>query len=270
MTSSQAPDVASLFASAHNDDAIGADALAILNVTDLSAKINDAMGTPADAFQQSEIILLSVLIDDSGSIRFAGNSQHVRDGHNLLMEAMAGCKQQDNILFSTRLLNQASGVPLNPYRALSASDKLTDTNYNPNGGTPLYDQGVVFLGSTLAKTQEFSDAGVPARSISVFVTDGADMHSLVHTAAHVKTLADDMQRQENHIVAFMGIEDPSSPTDFRAIAQEMGVRPEWILTPDNTPSDIRKAFQTLSQSAVRASQSAASFSQQAVGGFGAP
>jgi hypothetical protein len=37
---------------------------------------------------------------------------------------------------------------------------------------------------------------------------------------------------------------------------------------DEFKKEIRKMFQVFSQSAVRASQSAASFSQQAVGGFG--
>jgi len=64
----------------------------------------------------------------------------------------------------------------------------------------------------------------------------------------------------------MGIDDGF--TDFRNVFQEMGVRDEWILTPANTESEIRKAFQVFSRSAVRASQSAVSFSQTAMGGFG--
>ena len=51
------------------------------------------------------------------------------------------------------------------------------------------------------------------------------------------------------------------------VGQAMGVRDEWILTPGSSESEIRKACQVFSQSAVRASQSAGSFSQQAVGGF---
>ena len=46
----------------------------------------------------------------------------------------------------------------------------------------------------------------------------------------------------------------------------MGIEDRWILTPGNNPSEIRRAFQVFSQSAVRASQ-AASFSQGTVGGF---
>ena len=72
---------------------------------------------------------------------------------------------------------------------------------------------------------------------------------------------------ENHIIGAMGIDDGT--TDFMHIFHEiMGIPEEWVLTPANTASEIRRAFNLFSQSAVRASQSAASFSQTASGGFG--
>jgi hypothetical protein len=64
----------------------------------------------------------------------------------------------------------------------------------------------------------------------------------------------------------MGIAD--GRTDFNQIFQDMGIDPKWILTPGNTPSEIRKNFAVFSQSAVRASQNATSFSQTAMAGFG--
>jgi hypothetical protein len=73
-------------------------------------------------------------------------------------------------------------------------------------------------------------------------------------------------RTESYIVGGMGIDD--GYTDFTAVFQTMGIQPEWILTPKNTPSDIRRAFGTISRSAVRASQAAGNFSQTALGGFG--
>jgi hypothetical protein len=48
----------------------------------------------------------------------------------------------------------------------------------------------------------------------------------------------------------------------------MGIRKEFIKTPGASEKEIRAEFQTLSQSAVRASQGAAAFSQ--AGGFNAP
>jgi hypothetical protein len=59
-------------------------------------------------------------------------------------------------------------------------------------------------------------------------------------------------------------------TDFRLIATGCGIPDNWVLTPKNTPSEIRKAFALVSQSAVRASQGAQAFSQAAMGGFANP
>jgi hypothetical protein len=39
-------------------------------------------------------------------------------------------------------------------------------NYRAIGGTPLYDESVILLGTVLTKIQEFEDNGVPARSIN--------------------------------------------------------------------------------------------------------
>ncbi|WP_041429419.1 hypothetical protein [Synechococcus sp. PCC 7502] len=54
-------------------------------------------------------------------------------------------------------------------------------------------------------------------------------------------------------------------TDFQQIFKEMGISDRWILTPGNSDSEIRQAFQVFSQSAVRVSQGATG-----LGGFGNP
>jgi hypothetical protein len=89
---------------------------------------------------------------------------------------------------------------------------------------------------------------VPSRTVTLLITDGADVHSTRADASHVKSLVDDLLAGENHIVAGMGISDGS--TDFRAVFREMGIPDEWILTPGDGKSDIRRAFQVFSQSAI--------------------
>ena len=135
------------------------------------------------------------------------------------------------------------------------------------GGTPLYDESVVTLGTVVAKTHEFENAGVPVRTVTVIISDVADTSSRTFTADHVKAIVEDMKRAENHLVFFVGVEDGC--TDFKAVAASMGIGSEFVLTPGNSPSEIRKAFAVVSKSAVRASQSAASFSKAAGGGFAA-
>jgi hypothetical protein len=254
-----------LLKAANQEGLLSRQSIQALNVVDIGAQIQEALGINVDVVTASEVVLLTQMVDDSGSIRFASNAQAIRDGHNLVIDALAKSKQNDSILAHTRYLN---GQILFPYCPLKEAIKMDSGNYNPNGGTPLYDESVVLLGTVLAKTQEFAQNGVPVRTITLLLSDGADEHSIRATAAKVAYIVNDMLKAENHIVAAMGVDD--GRTDFRVVYKEMGIRDEWILTPGNNPSEIRKAFNVFSQSAIRASQNAQSFSKTAIGGFGTP
>jgi len=250
-----------LFEEAHAEGVLSPSSLQTLTGVDLGAQIQAGLGISVDDVQASEVVLLTIMPDDSGSIRHAGNEEPVREGHNLVLDAVTRSKQGDGVLAHTRYLN---GNVLFPYRPIDQAIAMTSKNYDANQGTPLYDQTVVLLGSVVAKTQEFTRNGVMARSVTLVITDGADQHSRRASAKDVAALVRDMTRSEAHIVAAMGISDGT--TDFRAVFREMGIEDRWILTPGNNPSEIRNAFQVFSQSAVRASQ-AASFSASALGGF---
>jgi len=227
-----------------------------------------------DDIGSSEVVLVTLLLDDSGSIRMvAGNTEAVRIGHNTMLDALLAAKQSGDVLISCRYLNDdpptVDGV-LYPYRPLAGAIQLDSHNFNPQGGTPLYDQTAVTLTGVAAKMAEFEAGGVAARAITVIVTDGSDQHSYTHrTADSVRPIIEGLLKTEQHIIAAMGIDD-GGYTDFRQVFSDMGVPDTWVLTPGNTPSEIRQAFAVVSQSAVRASQSAGSFSQTGLGGFGQP
>jgi len=257
--------VTDLLKNAHKEGDLSMASMQVLTgAIDIGAQIQAGLGVAAEDVQAAEVVLVTMLIDDSGSIRFAQNAQLVRDGHNLVLASLVGTKQKDSLLVHTRYLN---GDVLFPYVKIDDAKKMDAQNYNPNGGTPLYDQTVVILGTVLAKTKEFEDCGVPCRSITAIITDGNDEGSR-GSARDARAIVEDMLKREKHIIAAMGIDD--GRTDFHQVFDAMGVRKEWILTPGNNEKEIRKAFQVFSQSAVRASQGAASFSQAAMGGFGTP
>lgn len=230
-------------------DALGPDITAGLGDIDY-----DDLGT-------AEVLLVTQVIDDSGSICFVGgNTEAVRDGHNLVIDSLKGSKQSAGVLMSTRLLN---GGLLSGYTTLDVAPRLDTHNFNPNGGTPLYDTIKAALTTVAAKMADFEQNGVAARALTVIVTDGAD--NGYTRPKDVLDMVAGLLRTEQHIIAGVGVSD--GYTDFRAVFAGIGILPEWILTPNNTPSDIRRAFRVISQSAVRASQ-AATFSQTAMGGFG--
>jgi hypothetical protein len=268
--------VPGLFGSALNDGVLSQAALNAISVNDIGADINAALGVSVDDVQASEVTLLTPLADDSSSInqiredpndpssRIIG-PELIRSGHNLIVEALSNSKQKDAILISSRLLNRGL---VYPYTMISAAPKFDDKNYRAGGSTPLYDQSLIVLGTVIAKWQDFINNGCSCRTITPIITDGADWGSR-KTAADVAKVIKDMLKQECHIIAGVGIADGS--TDFEQIFLEMGIPREWILTPKNTASDIRRTFNMLSQSAQRLSQTVGgNFSQAAMGGFGTP
>ena len=261
--SESTPNINNLFETAHEEGLLSQASLQALNVVDIGAEIQAGLGVDVDDVMASEVVLVTLMPDDSGSIRFAKNEKAVRSGHNAVLDALLASKQKENILVHNRYLN---GHVLYPYCDLNQAVRMNTQNYDPNGGTPLYDQTVVLLGTVLAKTQEFADNGVPVRTVTLIITDGADQHSARSTPSKVAAIAQDMLQAENHIIAAMGIDD--GKTDFRKTFREMGIRDEWILTPSNSQGEIRKAFQVFSQSAVQASGGVTGFSQAVVGGFG--
>jgi hypothetical protein len=256
-------DLSRLFQSAEDQGALSPATRAVLDVPDLGARIQEGLGIKVEDVQSSEVVLCTIMPDDSGSIRFGGNAQVVRDGHNLVLDALGASRQKDSILAHNRYLNW---TVLYPYCPIARAVRMTEHNYDPSLGTPLYDQAVVLLGTVIAKTQELAGNGVPVRTVTLILTDGGDQGSMRAKAKDVAAIARDMQATENHIVAAMGVDDGSTP--FRDVFRSMGIEDRWILTPGNDAAEIRKAFLVFSQSAVRASQGGASFSRTAAGGFG--
>jgi hypothetical protein len=251
--------VSQLFKSAKASGGISPEALQVINVADLGQEIQDGLGIDVDDVQASEVVLVTIMPDDSSSVRpFA---QEIRDGHRLVIDSLKATKQREGILAHNRFLN---GYVLYPYSRLDDVVAMDDQNYRPGLGTPLYDQTIVMLGTVLAKSQQFLDNGVPCRSVSLIITDGVDYGSVTHNENSVKKVVKDMLATENHIIAGLGIGDEKT---FRKVFGDMGLDPEWILTVNDSASDIRKAFQLFSQSAVRASQGGGSFSKTAAGGF---
>jgi hypothetical protein len=247
-----------LLTDAHKTGTLSAASMLALDVVDLGAQIQAGLGVAVDDVAASEVVLVTMMPDDSHSIAAAKNTAAVRNGHNLVLESLRRSRQSGEVFTHCRYLN---GTVLYPYVALGDAVEMDDHNYDPCHATPLYDQTVVLLGTVVAKTAELAQAGVPVRTVTLLITDGGDYGSTRCGAKEVRAIVADMLALENHIVAAMGISDGS--TDFRKVFRDMGIPDRWILTPGNSATEIRKAFQVFSQSAVAVSAGAAF-----VGGFG--
>lgn len=250
-------------------DMLSQQSMNILNVNDIGNSIRDAMGTPVLSSAATEVLLVAMMLDDSSSICYGSNEQAVRDGTNAVVESLKGAREAVDIQFFLRYLN---GTIMHPFGELDTVPLLTTSNYCGNGGTPLYDQSVEFLKALIAKAQEFEQYNINVRTMSLIVTDGQDYGSHKHRAADVCSIVKDLLATESHIVAGMGVD--GSGVNFKDIFREMGIPDMWIYetgpmageSKDEFLRRIRQGFQLFSKSAVRASKSAANFSQ--LGGFG--
>ena len=70
---SSSANVSQLFQSAHAEGVLSPATLQALTVVDLGAQIQAGLGINVDDAQASEVVLVTVMPDDSGSIQHAGD-----------------------------------------------------------------------------------------------------------------------------------------------------------------------------------------------------
>jgi hypothetical protein len=269
----------SFIRSAYDKGILSEVSLAALQIPDIGAAINNALGSEIEV-SASEAVHVIMLMDDSGSIKFGwdenqqkyvDNSKVICDGHNIVIESLRDSKTRDGIFITTLLLN---GNVINSFTHIDDAKILENgVNYSADGVTPLYDQSVVTIGSAIAKAQELAGNSIPCRSVILIATDGMDEYSCNTRVDEVKSVVHDVLQTEQYIIAAIGI--PSARTcydgqalDFIDIFKKMGIQENWFLTPMARQEAIRAAFQLFSQAATQASQNAESFSKTALGGFG--
>jgi uncharacterized protein YegL len=208
-----------------------------------------AAGTALEDIVASDVTLITVLIDASSSIASSNLEQAVRDGQNALVDAFAGAKEAPSILMALWTFDSQASV-VHSFVPVADAARL-DKRYHGSGCTVLYDTWCDALAANVAYAQRLRDGGTPCRSVVVVITDGEDCGSR-RSAAECARLSRDLLKSEQFILAFVGV---GSDADFRKVAREMGV-PEGSVAvqKDVRPSELRKLFAMVSQSAIRASQ----------------
>lgn len=251
--------ITSLFQDAHAEGAIGAQSLQLLMPFDLNGQLQGALGMSAGEIPATEVTLVSIMIDDSVSME--PMEDEARSALTLMKQALGGSKNAPGVMMAAWTFDPQ---PIHGFQSLLNVPDLDANTYRAHrSNTPLYDGTLRMLAAVLAKTQEFASNGVPVRSVSVIVTDGANNASK-HSATNVATVVADLERSEMHLVLFIGIDD--GDTDFLQVGREMGIHPDRIKTVKDSPHELRQAIHAASQSALQVSQTAGTISQV---GFGA-
>jgi len=240
----------SLFAAAQEDGTLGAASQQILLENLTPTVIAGANGKAAEEVDATNITLVTAVIDDSGSIKYSGLEDAVRQGQNEMLQAMAKSKQQDSVLIAQWKLGMNSEL-VHSYVPLSEAVAFDQHNYDPSSGTALYDVWMDALASNVAYAQTLAQTGAQVTSIALVITDGRDEHSTRYLSRDCRKLAEDLLMSETFHLAFIGVGEKRK---FNTVAEEMGFPKQSILVADATASEIRRAINLASQSIIRASQ----------------
>jgi hypothetical protein len=222
----------------------------------LSARINKTMSTLTVAPIVTELLQVSMLLDNTPSMENGKNYLAAIEGHNLVVEALIAAKGVDSVETLTALINPSSAYTraitgdCDDFRwvGLRAAPRLTKFGFIYGSATPLYERTLEVLGSVIARTKFWEDNyGVQTRSVTLLMTDGGNNDGKA-TESDVAKVVADMLNSEKHRIFFMGVK--CAGIDFRQIASKMGIADECVDVVERDPKAIRAKFQMFSQSAV--------------------
>lgn len=227
-------------------DGLSAQSVGIL-VNNLSpVTLAGAVGTSIDDLAGDEVTLYVRVIDWSDSMsRFVSS---LTGAANEQLQALRGSKAADSVLMSSLFFNSRSTL-LHSFLPLDRALVLDATNYIPGGSTALYDAVLDAITSAVAYTQNLRDAGIRVKVVIVIMSDGED-NSSSHTVSAVRTVVEDLQRQEIYTLAFVAF-----GYNGAGVASSMGIPVSNTLDASADDHGIRMAFGETSKSVIRASQS---------------
>ena len=202
------------------------------------------VGAQVDDLNTDDVTLVVIIMDESASM--SNVRSDVIDAFNQMTRALNDSKAADSILMSAWTFSNTPKL-LFGYTPIDRVKDLTEAEYQPGGATALYDTVLDGFTGLVAYGQDLRNNGIRTRAITVVISDGADNVSQ-RTAHNVKTVADDLMKQEFYTLAYIGM---GSQASFKQIADSMGF-PE-VLTINNTATEVRKALNMVSASIIRTS-----------------
>jgi uncharacterized protein YegL len=243
-------DLSQLLAGAVADGVLTAQSSSLLTGNLGAVVIAGAAGKALEDIVASEVTLITVLIDASGSIADRGLEQAVREGQGALVEAFANAREKEGVLLALWTFNDQLEVK-HAYVPVDDALKLSPTTYRGRGGTRLFDTWCDALAANVAYAQRLRDGGTPCKSVVVVITDGEDVGS-TRSVGDCARLSRDLLASEQFTLAFVGV---GADVQFEQVAKAMGVPAGCILVQrDATPKALRQTFSMVSQSAIKASQ----------------
>lgn len=251
------------FQEARTEGVISAGTLERVQSPEIQKVLALASGRPASEATEERVHLVTLLVDNSGSMR--GNVGGVIKGHSFILDHLAKTPEAPKIWVATHLLcsdegfnlRRAAGI-LDPYGPLLDSKgqvraaRLSNDNYSATGvNTPLYERSDEVLLSVLGKAQEFRGEWKEVTTSTLIMTDGgADRGTYPDEVA--KRVAD-LRGTGNHLVAAMGFGFESF---FTKVFLGMGIDRQSILTTNSESEQVEKALMKFAKLAQKAAATA--------------
>lgn len=253
-------DVERLISQAQQAGAISAPArdIVVANLNTSAMALEACQGVSPEDLLATEATIVTFVVDASGSMTEAQAA--VVESLNESVLAMAESKQAEAITLSLITFSDEVSVvfanqPVDQVRSLTAAD------YVPNGMTALYDALLDALTGAMTYEERLLQTGISTKVIVVVFSDGANNASRRVTEARVRTVAEDLGKRENWILAFVGFETYETyrnAVDYNIIAANAGF--PAVLKVDLTAGTydrrhaLRQTFRLVSRSVIRASQ----------------
>lgn len=203
-----------------------------------------AQGVSIDELAGDEVTLFCAIIDETASMN--GYRSTVVEAYNKMLEALKASVNSDSILMSTWFFNTRPRL-IHGYQFLDKVSELTLSDYNPDGLTALFDATLHGLTSVVGYDRDLYNSGMRRKVVVVVFTDGEDNQSR-NSAAHVKSISDDLLKKEIYHLALVAFGQGFA----YQVAREMGF--PNVLEVGASESDIRDAVGTVSASVIRVSQ----------------
>ena len=226
---------------------------------EMSVWVGRQLVTPPS--KAKEVLLVLLLVDDSGSIEASGNTQAVIDGYNGFLEALRSAPGEVRV--KTMFLNDRTE---RGFHVPAEVPFLSGETYRPNNQTPLYLRSVDALQSVLDEAKRLAGEGASVRSMTFIFTDGGDNQSAGVAAPNVKTIVDVMLTTGTHVVGGCAVSDGC--TNFWNVFASMGIPEQWVRVLANGRDDIRGTMTEMGTMASDASRSQADYTQTSQTGFG--
>ncbi len=204
----------------------------------------DTLGIDPDNIKTEKVTIVTVQLDDSGSMRDVGGL--VRECYARCLQELKEAGSRHDILVGAMTLGR--GV-IQPYVRLQDAKPLTPEDYTPfYDQSPIYFHTIEMLRHVVAKQAEVQLAGISARTISLILTDGANGSDRDDTTAQqVKEVVEEVQSRRHSKIWGIGFESGARNGDSPTAALlGMGLKPEFVKSPSD-PSGLIEAFREFSR-----------------------